>query len=379
MYRGRLERDLKIWIEKGLVDAGAAEAVLREYDGRQTSFSAGRVLAIIAAVLLGLAILLFISANWEAIPRISRLVGLVAMIWAFYLGAAHLLTLGRSIVASGLLILGTLSFGGAMALVGQMYNLSGDELTMMLVWFAAACIVAALFRLSAQVVLAGFLAWAFCGVYLWDHFDQWHGIMPWMPPLMGVILIALVRYVDAPGARHLAYLMMVGWFTWLFARHESLNTAILFAGLGMAAFLLVSIPVSPLMSLVRTAGAAPAFYTFLIASIGFFLVHAEIGTGSFENNVWVEDKLPLVFVAAATLASSVIAIALAGRDNGAVRYLAYFVFACEILYLAGETIGSIIGTAGFFLAAGIFVAIAAWLVIQLERRFSDNGRQGTRA
>ena len=379
MYRVRLERDLKIWTDKGLVDAATAKAVLSEYDGRQTSFSAGRVLTIIAAVLLGLALLLFISANWEAIPRIGRLLGLVALIWTFYLGAAYLLAQGRSVVAAGLLILGTLSFGGAMALVGQMYNLSGDELRMMIVWFAAACIVAALFRSSAQVGLAGFLAWAFCGVYIWGHFDEWYGLMPWMPPLMAVILIVLVRYVDAPAARHLAYLMLVGWLTWLFGRHEGLNTAILFAALGMAAFLAVSIPASPLMPFARTGGAAPAFYAFLIASIGFFLVHAEISNGSFENNVWVEDRLPLVIVAAATLASSVIAIALSGRDNGAVRYLAYFVFACEILYLASETIGSIIGTAGFFLVAGVLVAIAAWLVIQLERRFSDKHGQGTRA
>ena len=138
MYRGRLQRDLKIWTDKGLVDAVTAKAILSEYDGRQASFSAGRVLAIIAAVLLGLAILLFISANWEVLPRIARLLGLVAMIWAFYLAAAYLLAQGRSLIAAALLILGTLSFGGAMALVGQMYNLSGDELRMMTVWFAAA-------------------------------------------------------------------------------------------------------------------------------------------------------------------------------------------------------------------------------------------------
>lgn len=379
MYRGRLERDLKIWVDKGLVDATAAQAVLREYDGRQTSFSAGRVLTIIASVLLGLAILLFISANWEEIPRIARLIALVAMIWGFYLGAAYLLALGRSILASGLLILGTLSFGGAMALVGQMYNMSGDELKMLIVWFAAACIVAALFRSSAQVALAGFLAWAFCGAYLWDHFDQWHGVMPWVPPLMAAVLITLVRYVDAPSARHFAYLLLVGWLTWIFGLHESLNAAIMFAVLGMVAFLAVSIPASPLMPLVRTAGAAPAFYTFLVASIGFFLVHAEISDETFTNDVWSKNALPLIIVAVATLASSVIAIALSGRDNGAVRFLAYFVFACEILYLASETIGSIIGTAGFFLIAGLLVALAAWLVIQLERRFSKDGGQGKRA
>jgi uncharacterized membrane protein len=67
-----------------------------------------------------------------------------------------------------------------------------------------------------------------------------------------------------------------------------------------------------------------------------------------------------------------------------VRYLAYVVFAGEILYLAGETVGSIIGTSGFFLICGVLVAIAAWLVIRLERRFSHHGgphsdRQGAQA
>ncbi|NLR95918.1 DUF2157 domain-containing protein [Rhizobium sp. P38BS-XIX] len=379
MYRGRLERDLKIWVEKGIVDASSAEAVLREYDSRETSFSAGGVLTIIAAVLFGLAILLFISANWEAIPRVARLTGLVVMIWAFYFGAAHLLTVGRSILASALLILGTLSFGGAMALVGQMYNLSGDELTMVLIWFAAACVVAVLYRSSAQVGLAGFLAWAFCGVYLSDHFDDWYGTMPWMPPLMAVVLIALVRHVGAPSARHLAYLMLLGWLTWLFGHNESLNAAIFFAAIGMAAFLLVAIPGSPLSPFVRTAGAAPAFYAYLGAAIGFLMIHAEISDGIYQNNVWVENKLPLILVGATTLASSVIAIALNGRDNGAVRYLAYVVFACEILYLASETIGSIMGTAGFFLIAGLLVAAAAGVVIRLERRFSGVGGQGKRA
>ncbi|MBB6483645.1 DUF2157 domain-containing protein [Rhizobium lusitanum] len=379
MYRGRLERDLKIWVDKGLVDAAAAKAMLQEYDGRQTSFSAGRVLAIIAATLLGLALLLFISANWEGIPRLARLAALVAMIWALYLGAAYLLALGRSILAAALLILGTLSFGGAMALVGQMYNMSGDELTMMIVWFASACIVAALFCSSAQVALAGFLAWTFCGFYLWDHFNDWDGLMPWVPPLMSVVLIILVRYVDAPGARHFAYLMLVGWLTWLFGQHESQNAAILFAAVGMVVFLAVSVPASPLMPVVRSAGAVPGFYAFLLASIGLFLVHAEIGGGIFSSSAWVDHRLPLILVAAATLASAVVAIALGGRDNGAVRYLAYFVFACEILYLASETIGSIIGTAGFFLIAGLMVALAAWVVIQLERRFSNADRQETRA
>ncbi|WP_184805428.1 DUF2157 domain-containing protein [Rhizobium leucaenae] len=384
MYRARLGRDLKIWMDKGLVDAPAAAAILSEYDSRPASFSLGRVLAVMAALLVGVAILLFVASNWEAIPRLIRLFGLTAMIWAFYLGGAYSFVRGHSILASAVLILGTMSFGGAMSLVGQMYNLSGDELTMMIVWFAVASVAAALFRSSAQVALAGFLAWGFCGFYLWDHYDQWYGIMPWAPPVMAAVLIALVRYVDAPRSRHLAYLMLVGWLTWIFAQYESLHAAVLLAAAGMVAFLAVSLPVSPLIRIARTAGAAPAFYAFLIAAIGLIAIHGEIGDGVFENTIWVENKLPLIVIAFVTLASAVVAITLSGRDNGAVRYLAYVVFAWEILYLANETVGSIIGTSGFFLICGVLFAIAAWLVIRLERRFSHqdglrNDRQEVQA
>ncbi|GAJ97042.1 DUF2157 domain-containing protein [Agrobacterium rhizogenes] len=379
MYRGRLECDLKIWVDKGLVDAPAASAILGEYDSRPASFSAGRVLTVMAALLVGAAILLFVASNWEAIPRIVRLLGLVALIWAFYLGAAYLFARGRATIASALLILGTMTFGGAMSLVGQMYNISGDVLTMMIVWFATAGIAAALFRSSAQVALAGFLAWGFCGFYLSDHSDEWYGVMPWVPPIMAAIIIVLVRYVDVPRARHLAYLMLVGWLTWLFAQYEGLHAAILLAAAGLIAFLAVSLPVSPLARIARTAGAAPAFYAFLVGAIGLLAIHGEISGGFFENDIWVQNKLPLVVLAFITLASAIIAIILGGRDNGALRYLAYFVFACEILYLANETVGSIIGTSGFFLISGMLVAIAAWLVIRLERRFSHGDGQGDKA
>ncbi len=42
---------------------------------------------------------------------------------------------GALATAGGLLIVGTLSFGGAISLIGQMYHLSGDEQMVMYLWF----------------------------------------------------------------------------------------------------------------------------------------------------------------------------------------------------------------------------------------------------
>ncbi|TCR92617.1 DUF2157 domain-containing protein [Rhizobium sp. BK376] len=364
MYRGRLQRDLSLWVEKGFIEPPQASAIMAEYDSRPTSFSLGRVLSILAALLVAAAILLLVASNWELIPRPLRVGALLALIWAFYLGGAFYTVRGQTSLAAGLLLLGTMSFGGAMSLVGQMYHISGDELPMMLTWFLIACLAAALFRSGSLVALAGFLSWAYFSLYLEQNDVHWIGLSPWAPPLMAAVVIALVRYVGANRARHLAYLLLIAWLTWLYSLNQQLSTAVLFAAGGMIAFLAVSIPGSPLQRLTRDAGAAPAFYTFLVAVIGFFMLHVEIETGP-----------RFVVLGVVTLAASVAAIGLCGRDNGAVRYLAYAVFASEILYLASQTIGSIIGTSGFFLICGLLVAVVAWLVIRLERRFGDRNQE----
>ena len=52
------------------------------------------------------------------------------------------------------------------------------------------------------------------------------------------------------------------------------------------------------------------------------------------------------------------------------RYTGYVTFALEILYLSIDMIGTIIGTSGVFLLSGVFLALIAYLVILMERRFS---------
>lgn len=361
MYRGRLERDLKLWTTQGLIDAGTAGRLLREYDSRESSFSLGRVLMIIAALLVSAALLLLVAANWDAIPRLVRLVGIVGVIWGAYLAGGVLILRGAERLAAAFLVLGTLAFGGAIALVGQMYHLSGDTFQAMLVWFAGAVVAAALFRSGAVTAIAGFLAFAVAGFDWTQSYNSDETVLFWLMPLMAVIIILLVRYTGADRVRHLAYLLLVAWLAYVYGENETRTAAIVIAALGAAAYLLAAVPQSPLHALARTAGAAPAFYSYLVLLLGLLALHAE-----FDG---VADRLLLGVV---TLVAAIAGIALSGKENGAVRYLGYATFAAETLYLASETIGSIIGTSGFFLVSGLVVAVIAWAVIVLERRFSKS-------
>lgn len=360
MYRGRLERDFSLWVEKGLLQEDTAERLLAEYDARPASFSLGRVLMGLAAVLLGAALLLLVASNWEYIPRLIRVGLMLALIWAVHIGAALLLMRGAFATANGLLIIGALSFGGAISLVGQMYHLSGDEQTVMYLWFGVAAISAILFRSAAVTAVAGFLSWASFAVYLENFDTRWFGFGPYAPLVMAAVIIGLVRFTGADRARHLAYLLVVGWLAWLYVMTEETSVAIAFAVLGMAAFLLTALPIRPISALVRTAGAAPAFYSFLVAIMGLFLLHMETD----------EVVARMALLGLLTLGAAVVAIVLHGRDNGAVRYLAYGAFAAEMLYLASVTVGTILGTSSLFLFSGLVVAAVAWVVIRLERRFA---------
>ncbi len=360
MYRGRIERDFNSWIAKGLLQPDAAKAMLAEYDARETVFSAGRVLLVMAAVLLSAAILLLVAANWDAIPRLVRVLGIVGLIWVFYLSAALCLARGFRGLGAALLVMATMSFGGAIALVGQMYHLSGDAVDALLVWFAAACVATVAFRSAALSVLSGFLAWAVFGQLVMDNDYSFEGNgLIYLVPALVVIVIALVRYANGGMARHLAYLLALAWLGWLYIEISEMWLAAVLFGLGLVGFLAVSLPISPVYRFAREAGAGPAFYSFLLAVLGLAALHTEIdGLG--------EE----IVLGATTLAVALGGVAIAGRLNGAVRFLGYTVFSVETLYLASETLGSILGTSGFFLISGVVVGLIAWLVIRLEKRLS---------
>ncbi|MDO9415366.1 DUF2157 domain-containing protein [Pararhizobium sp.] len=369
MYRAWIAKDLNLWVSKGLLDGSTAETLLQEYDSRESSFSVGKVLMILAALLVSTAILMLVASNWEAIPRVVRLGTIVGLIWAFYLLAGFCQKRGSTGLAAALMILGTMSFGGAISLVAQMYHLSGDAVDAMLVWFAGACIATVLFRSAALATLAGFLSWA----VFWAVLDGSNWTSRTTPyfyalPLLAVIVIALVRYTDAGRARHLAYLSLIGWLGWLYIDIDQPMLAVAFVAGGALCFLASSVKQSPLYPYAMEAGSAPAFYSFAVAILGLVALNVE-----------VDGTRDTIAVAAVTLVAAIGGLSLAGRVNGAVRYLAYTVFAGETLYLCSETIGSIIGTSGFFLISGLFVAFAAWLVIRLEKRFGPTAAAGQEA
>jgi len=359
MYRGHLKRDLDIWVEKALIAPSVAAALLEEHDSRRSAFSIGGALMILAAVLISASILLLIAANCEAIPRLTKVVGVVALIWVFHGTAAVAFGRGADRLGGALLVLGSACFGGAIALIGQLYHLSGDAFDAMLVWFAMAAVSAAAFRSGALTAMTGILAFAaFSALPEPVNFD-WHGVYGWWPVLSALVIVSLSIWTGMERARHFAYLLILAWLLWLYSLSSDTQTALAFAVAGVLVFLAATLPVSPVAGLLRRHEPSLAFYALVLGFLGLALLHGD----------WT-DGMPLALLGIATIALSLVALALEGRDNGAVRFLSYAAFAAEVLYLSYVTIDSMLGTSTFFLLAGLVVAVLAGVVVKLEKLFA---------
>lgn len=361
MYRGRLKRDLDDWVGRGLLDRPLADRLLADHDQRGSAFSLGTVLVALAATLIAASILMLIAANWDAVPRLAKLVGIITMIWVFNLGAWLARARDAKRIAAACLILAAASFGAGIALVGQMYHLSGDNFTALFVWLVVTMGAAVLYGSGALSAVAGILAIAAFWTGLQDLGDTpaAQGLWTFWPPVVAVLLGWLCVWTSAGRAKHLAWLLGLQWVWWYWLIEGDPLAAMVVAAAGTVIFLLLTLPQSPISQLKDRGGPSLTFYPLLLAISALASLHVSI-SGSTATGL----------TALAVLGLCLIAIAAEGRGNGAVRYLAYGVFAAEILYLSYETIDSILGTSAFFLLSGVFVAVIALVVVRLEKRFA---------
>src|SRR5690606_10386333 len=125
MFRRYLSREIDLWTEYGLLQPGQGEALLKDHDRRHTGFSLSGVLAVLAAVLFGAAVIALIAANWEAIARTVRVAMILLFIRSGVFAAALALRRNARWISEAALIFTLLCYGSGIALVAQMYHLSG--------------------------------------------------------------------------------------------------------------------------------------------------------------------------------------------------------------------------------------------------------------
>jgi uncharacterized membrane protein len=358
-----VERLIERWQHDGLIDADTASRLNADLEKRGPRFSLGSVLATLGGLLLGAAVIMLVAANWQDMPRIMRIGLIFALIWVCYIGGAWRELRGDKLLPQVLYIIAAASFGAGIALVGQMYHLSGDVHSAAVVWAGGVLVAAFLLRSPVLAVFGAAVACFYLGTYA---FSNEYGDLDyrWIGPLLVLVGAVAARFTQSRHAAHLWCLFVLGWAVLLYSENESRAILGMMLVIGIAFMLADAFAHDALKKLTRFAHPL-ASYGLLLALLALGILQVDkMLSIIFDKNI-TQDVVYGILI----LALSIGSLAVCGRDNGSLRSIAYAAFSFEVLYLAFSTVGSMIGTSGFFLTAGVLVLLLAAFVRRMESRF----------
>jgi uncharacterized membrane protein len=211
-FRRQLRQEAEQWRREGLIDGTQWQQLTERYHfDRLDRAARDRFIIVVmglGSVLLGLSVITFVAANWQAIPREAKLLLLLAVFVivnaaGFYLwqqpGNDSLGTAERwqHRLGQGLLLLGALTLGANMALTGQMFHISGSTTDLLIIWGLAVLAMAYGLRLTSlgvlAIVLTGLGYWIGT-VGWWDNPVSVQPLVEQMPLVAGLGFVPLAYW-----------------------------------------------------------------------------------------------------------------------------------------------------------------------------------------
>jgi uncharacterized membrane protein len=164
-WEGYLDR----WTAAGLVDAESAGNIRRWEGAHARAGGLGwpvRIALAFGAVLLAAGVLLFVSAHWDELSRAGRMSLLVATVAVLH-GCGATVAGRFAGLSVALHTVGSVALGGAIALAGQIFNLSDHWPAAVLIWAIGCALAWAVLRHWTQGALCAVLfPWWLAGE--WD-------------------------------------------------------------------------------------------------------------------------------------------------------------------------------------------------------------------
>ena len=161
-FASRLLQEVEAWQGDGTITAEQGQAILARYPAYPPGYEASRRwhplivgLSVLGAVLIGLGVITFFAANWEAIPRGVKLGSLAAGMALSY-GAGYVIwqRMGYHAVGVALVLLGCIIYGAGVHLIGQIYHIPVDHPNLTAFWFLGVAPLAYVTRSRPVMFLA---------------------------------------------------------------------------------------------------------------------------------------------------------------------------------------------------------------------------------
>jgi len=351
-YRKRIERDLARWRQEGWVTP-EGEVAIRADLSRQGGMGVASVLSMLAAVLLGFAIMSFVAANWDSMSKLVRLGLLFGVLGAVTVAAGALFQRGMEGFGHAATVLGAATFGANIMLISQMYHMDGHAADAILLWAAGALVSGVVLRSGPALGFAMVLVCFWAG---WEMGDRLEVYWPFVPA-WALVAAAFYWLKWRPGV-HFAGLAMAGFiislgYIWHRGHDHHVVTVL---GLALIGATVVGDKLRPDLTVLWPASLC---YALIIAYFGMMALQYSETPSANEY----------IVLAILTLALTLAAIwwGLSAPNRGAL-WLGYIGFSSEILAIYQKTVGSLMGTSLFFLVAGVLVAALAFMAYRLNER-----------
>jgi len=127
LFKKDMAKEVEDWVRQGLIESAQGEAILARYsiqlkDAHGTSLGY-YVLTALAALFVGLALILIVSHNWDEIPRLTRMLLLFFITLTVNLQGMRLLLKGRDKAGVLWLFFGSICYGATIMLIAQIYHI----------------------------------------------------------------------------------------------------------------------------------------------------------------------------------------------------------------------------------------------------------------
>jgi uncharacterized membrane protein len=408
-----LSKAVEDWQQRGLIDGDTVTALKSDIATKSNERSLGSIVILLAFICFGFAAITFVASNWEYMGRLQKVALIFATIWAAWGGAAVANAKNHNWIAQTLVLLACSLFGAGIMLISQIYHIQGAPEDATWMWAVGALVGAALTRSVPALVLATtlftvaemiaidpfgsgaqgsyfFVAWwGLCAAASWWMKSRFAGHAAMISLCVWASAIALQglsfdSHIQFMFAYSVGYILLV-------AALCSLGTKQVLRGFETTAVLYILAALSVLFFVVQIDGWAVRMFgdlatmqwaipivaaTVICAAItflGFGLKSSTtydtiIACGFFAatSTVIFAVDLPLAFEAL-MLGGSIWMIRMGWRtEHLGMRILGFASFAVAMLIIYFETVGSLIGTAGFYLGAGIVLLAGTWVASKLK-------------
>ena len=161
-FRHQLRKEVEKWQKEGLINSEQYRQLAQRYQFSQLD-NANRdrfvaILISLGSILIGLAVITFVAANWQAWSRELKVFLLISLFvgvntTGFYLWRER--SVGwKSRLGQGLLLLGALILGSNLALMSQMFHQSGAVYVLYLIWAIGVLVMAYSLKLTSLGIVA---------------------------------------------------------------------------------------------------------------------------------------------------------------------------------------------------------------------------------